>query len=130
MAADTSSFSMDSFKIGMLAVGVVCTFAAMIYLMHMAEEVLKTIEDGSADSLLPAGRAPCGVGLTFVEGDDDVLVVSCVHPGSPAALSGKVRPTRTHAPLAPHCSTPQGVFFLRLDAIRSPPVSAREASTA
>ena len=90
MAADASSLSMDSFKIGMLALGVVCTFAAMIYLMHMAEEVLKHIDEGAADRLLPAPAGPCGVGITFEEGDDEALVVARVLPGSPAALSGKV----------------------------------------
>ena len=90
MAADASSLSMDSFKIGMLALGVVCTFAAMIYLMHMAEEVLKHIDEGAADRLLPSPSGQCGVGITFEEGDDEALVVARVLPGTPAALSGKV----------------------------------------
>ena len=94
MAADSASLTMDSFKIGMLALGVVCTFAAMIYLMHMAEEVLKHIDEGAADRLLPAPAAPCGVGLTFEEGDDEALVVTHVHAGSPAAVSGKVGPLK------------------------------------
>jgi hypothetical protein len=90
MAADASSLSMDSFKIGMLALGVVCTFAAMIYLMHMAEEVLKHIDEGAADRLLPSPSGQCGVGITFEEGDDEALVVARILPGTPAALSGKV----------------------------------------
>eukprot|EP00282_Hemiselmis_andersenii_P035136 CAMPEP_0169443120 /NCGR_PEP_ID=MMETSP1042-20121227/9188_1 /TAXON_ID=464988 /ORGANISM="Hemiselmis andersenii, Strain CCMP1180" /LENGTH=272 /DNA_ID=CAMNT_0009554331 /DNA_START=30 /DNA_END=845 /DNA_ORIENTATION=+ len=52
LAADTTG-ALDSFKIGLLVMGVVGTFAAMVYLMGVAESVLHDMEHSSAsDSLL------------------------------------------------------------------------------
>jgi len=96
LAAETSDITMDWMKMAMLGAGVGGTFLAVVYLGHVAHEILTQLDDGCSNQRLLGGEKSryvvrCGVGLTFEEADDRCIVVSAITAASPAANCGVIR---------------------------------------
>jgi uncharacterized membrane protein YdjX (TVP38/TMEM64 family) len=97
LAAETSDITMDWAKMAMLGAGIGGTFLAVVYLGHVAHEILGQLDDGCSNERLLGGEKSrhhvvrCGVGLTFEEADDRCIVVSAIAAASPAANGGVIR---------------------------------------